>query len=74
MNNRFRELRYWSDTHGCDCLRLSHVGSDAHERFVIIRLDIGSDERARRQGIAEEHLRTAVRRGLPPGELSLSFD
>lgn len=72
--NRFRELRYWSDKHNCDCLRLSHIGTDMHERFVIIRLDTGSDERARRQQIAENQLSSAVRRGLPPGELELGFD
>ncbi len=71
---RFRELRYWSGAHQCDCLRLSHIGEDQKERWVILELNIGPTERDKREKVAEQSLVAAENRGDPPGEIPLYFD
>ncbi len=73
MISNFHERRYWSMFHKADVLRLAAVGSDGFERWVIVPLDCGSAERRRRQALAEQALTGAVRRGLPPGELTLDY-
>lgn len=67
----FREIRYWSPSHRCDCMRLSHIGTDDQERWVILKMDVSPDERLRREKIAEHWLLEAEEAGMPSGDLTI---
>ena len=70
----FREYRYWSMTDGGEVLRLSATCSDGQERFVMLDVNQPGREYRKQREIARRALESAVRRGLPPGRLHLSYE
>lgn len=70
--NTFRELIFWSASHNCDCTRISHVGLNQEEHWVIIELSPDPVERKKLEELAEKRLLEASLSGEPPGEIKLS--